>query len=173
VWDALKDMFRSGPFLWPSKHPDPFPSPGPTKRRVEPKSTPESRKGTYIGDDPRFAAYWRRDKGGDIDWKKGLNEVWKATRAIGGETLKQAPVVLPVAGALGGGSGAPSGGDLPNHFIRERLVYGGLHGMNEEMLNAMIEDIKNGILSSKKTTYWTYQKEVAVKNYATNWCSCS
>jgi len=105
----MKDMFKNGPFLWSSKHPDPSPSSGPTRRRVESKSTPESRKGTYIGDDPRFAAYWRRDKSRSIDWRKASGEVWKATKVISGEALKQAPVVLPVARALSGGD---SGGHL-------------------------------------------------------------
>jgi len=70
---------------------------------------------------------------------------------------------------LSSGSGASSGGS-GGSYLRERLVYLGIHNVNEEMLNAMIEDIRNGILSGKKTTYWTYVKGLAIKNYATNWC---
>jgi len=165
----MKDMFKNGPFLWSSKHPDPSPSSGPTRRRVESKSTPESRKGTYIGDDPRFAAYWRRDKSRSIDWRKASGEVWKATKVISGEALKQAPVVLPVAralsggdsGALGGGSGTTSGGGSGALGGDSGALSGGDSGGHLKVAKVLVLEDMREVLTAMQDMFESYGDVIA------------
>ena len=57
------------------------------------------------------------------------NEAWKATRAIGGEALKQAPAVLPVAGALSGGD---SEKDAWSKYIEATTSHGKIIQMSKD-----------------------------------------